>query len=242
MHFRLGIAAGILSAIAALFLVAFLILVRREDPDPDLYPIRGIDVSHHQGEIDWSAVARDGVAFAFIKSSEGQDFSDPRFAFNWAESRNAGVPRGAYHFFTFCSPGLEQARHFLAVVPPEAGALTPATDVEFAGNCTSFEDLEDVRRELQVFLREVERAWGRKPILYLTLRSKLQIADSRFDGYPVWFRNIFWSLPNDASAVWDVWQYADDGRVAGIEGPVDQNVLHPHLSVASLRVREDRAP
>jgi lysozyme len=236
VNFRLGALAGIGLTLAAIALFVLVSIVRREGPDRELYPVAGIDVSHHQGEIDWPRVAADDVEFAFIKATEGRDFSDPRFAFNWEASGASGIARGAYHFFTFCSAGLEQAEHFLRVVPPEPGALTPVADVEFGGNCTSYEDLEVVRQELDVFLREVERAWGRKPILYLTFRSKLQIADARFDGYPVWFRNIFWRLPSDASSLWSVWQHADDGEVSGIAGPVDRNVLHPDVSVASITI------
>jgi lysozyme len=236
VQFRLGAVTRIVFAISVVLLLAFVALVRRAGPDPELYPVGGIDVSHHQGEIEWEEVATSEIEFAFIKATEGGDFSDPRFEFNWGQAKAAGIARGAYHFFTFCSPGLDQARHFLTVVPPEPGALTPVADVEFGGNCTSYDDLEEVRGELAIFLAEVERAWGRKPILYLTFRSKLEIADARFDAYPVWFRNVFWSLPNDASSLWIVWQHADDGRVAGIEGPVDQNVLHPDVSIASLQV------
>ena len=53
------------------------------EPDPDRYPVRGIDVSHHQGAIDWTAVAADDVAFAYLKASEGGDHRDRRFAANW---------------------------------------------------------------------------------------------------------------------------------------------------------------
>ena len=176
--------------------------VRFNAPSPTRFPHQGIDVSHHQGRIDWPAVAASGTAFAYIKATEGRDFRDRRFEENWREAAAAGIPRGAYHFFTFCSPGLEQARHFLAVVPPEPEALIPVADVEFGGNCTSYEDLETVRRELLVFLEAVEAAWGRKPMLYLTVRSMVQIADDRFDAYPVWFRNIFWRLPDDAASLW----------------------------------------
>ena len=236
MQFRLGVAAGVLLAIALIISLGLAALIRRDDPDTNQYPVSGIDISHHQGPIDWAEVASSGIQFAFIKSTEGRDFSDPRFEFNWEASGVEGVPRGAYHFFTFCSPGLDQAEHFLRVAPPEVGALTPVADVEFAGNCTSYKDLEGVRSELAIFLEEVERAWGRKPILYLTFRSKLQIADARFDSYPVWLRNVYWRLPSDASPLWEIWQYADDGTVAGIKGPVDRNVLHPDMSIASLRV------
>lgn len=236
MPFRLRAVTGIVFVVSFVLLVAFVALIRRDGPNPKLYPVTGIDVSHHQGEIEWEAVAASGVEFVFIKATEGSDFSDPRFEFNWRQAKTAGIPRGAYHFFTFCSPGLDQARHFLTVVPPEPAALIPVADVEFSGNCTSYDDLEEVRGELAIFLAEIERAWGRKPMLYLTLRSNFEIADERFDAYPVWFRNVFWSLPNDLSSLWIVWQHADDGSVPGILGPVDQNVLHPDVSVASLQV------
>jgi lysozyme len=236
VQFRWRVLNGVVLALAVLGLVAFAALVRRSDPTPDVYPVAGIDVSHHQGAIDWKAVAESDVAFVFMKATEGRDFSDPRFEFNWQQAKEVGLARGAYHFFTFCTPGLAQAKHFLRAVPPEVGALTPVVDVEFGGNCASYGDLEEIRKELQAFLLEVGRSWGRKPILYLTFRSKIQIADARFDEYPVWLRNIFWQLPNDASSLWTIWQYADDGEVVGIEGPVDRNVLHPKVSLASLRV------
>src|SRR6476660_2447595 len=62
----------------------------------------GIDVSHHQGEIDWPRVASDGVRFAYIKASEGGTVPDHRFRENWVEAKKAGLRRGAYHFFTLC--------------------------------------------------------------------------------------------------------------------------------------------
>ena len=47
--------------------------------EPFSEPLVGIDVSHHQGEIDWTAVARNGIKFVYMKSSEGQDFGDRMF-------------------------------------------------------------------------------------------------------------------------------------------------------------------
>ena len=234
LRVRLGLvsAAGV-AALAGLVLLT-LIALRREDPDPADYPLRGIDVSHHQGPIDWAEVAADEVDFAFIKATEGGDFHDPRFEMNWRASRENGIARGAYHYFTFCTPGRTQAAHFLTVVPPEAGALAPAIDVEFSGNCTGYGEVEEIRRELAVLLREVERAWQRKPLLYLTTRSRIQLMDSRFADYPIWQRNVFWRMPPDPAPAWSVWQYADDGEVAGIQGPVDRNVLHPSVDLESL--------
>src|SRR5690349_2704594 len=75
--------------------------IRFYEPDRTLYPVRGIDVSHHQNEIDWRKVAHDDVSFAFIKATEGGDHRDTRFATNWKEAQAAGLKVGAYHFFTF---------------------------------------------------------------------------------------------------------------------------------------------
>ena len=71
-------------------------------PDRNVYPLRGIDVSNHQGQIDWPRVAKDDVAFAIIKATEGGDFVDKSFARNIEAARAAGLTVGAYHFFTFC--------------------------------------------------------------------------------------------------------------------------------------------
>ena len=83
-------------------------------PDRDVYPIRGIDVSNHQGLIDWRRVAADDVAFAMIKATEGGDWIDKSFARNFAAAKEAGLAIGPYHFFTFCRPGADQARNFIA--------------------------------------------------------------------------------------------------------------------------------
>lgn len=88
-------------------------LVRFNYPDPDRFPVRGVDVSHHQGSINWTAVRSTGVAFAFIKATEGATHQDRLFAANWRDAMSAGLSRGAYHFFTFCTPGAPQASDFI---------------------------------------------------------------------------------------------------------------------------------
>src|SRR5262245_16273620 len=95
------------------------------------YPVQGLDVSAHQGNIDWKQVASGPWSFVYIKASEGGDFKDPSFGANWAASGKTGLLRGAYHFFTFCRPGKDQAANFIASVPREAGSLPPVADLEF---------------------------------------------------------------------------------------------------------------
>lgn len=198
------------------------LLLRGYRPDGDLYPIRGIDVSHHQGVIDWPKVANDDVVFAYLKATEGGDFRDRMFARNWRAARDAGIAVGAYHFFTFCRPGAEQASNFLAVVPVEADALPPAVDLEFGGNCGRVPDGATMRRELDAFLSPVERAYGKPALLYVTPEF-LAAYGTHLPQRALWRRSIL-RAPDDV-VPWRLWQYHNRGRVDGIDGPVDLNVF-----------------
>jgi lysozyme len=189
---------------------------------PSLHPGErlGIDVSHHQGRIDWPAVADDGITFAYIKASEGVDLVDPQFARNWRGAREIGIDRGAYHFFSLCSPGDDQARAFLDVLPDDA-ELPPALDLELAGNCTARPDPSVVARELRAFLSLVEGTTGPLVVLY--------VGDEFEDAYPVrdtlpnplWIRRFLRRPGVD----WLVWQVDGYARVAGIDGTVDLDVM-----------------
>jgi lysozyme len=209
------------AAAAAIALALRAACIRLHLRAAERYPVRGIDVSNHQGPIDWSRVRAGGIAFALIKATEGSDFRDQRFAENWRESARAGIARAAYHYFTFCSDGAAQAIHFLSVVPPEPDVLPPAVDVEYAGNCKSPPGVERIRAELRVFLERIESAWSRKPILYVTRQSRWRIVDGHIEGYPLWIRSVWWPLRRGS---WLLWQYSDTGRVDGIRGPVDLDV------------------
>jgi len=99
------------------------------------YAIRGVDVSYYQGEIDWRTLRRSGVRFAYIKATEGTSLRDPRFAENWQRSHDAGMVRGAYHFFSICKSGAVQAANFIAAIPASTGSLPNALDAEQMEPC-----------------------------------------------------------------------------------------------------------
>jgi lysozyme len=218
--------AGPRRPLAAALVVVLLVvvgLIHWNRPGLERFPVRGIDVSHHQGAIEWPRVAAANIHFAFIKASEGGDHLDTRFEENWREADKARVVRGAYHFFTFCTPGEVQADHYLDVVPPALDVLPPAVDIEFAGNCKAWTSVEDIRRELRVLLSRLEAAWGRPPVLYLTSESEERIVRGHFDEFPVWIRSVFFR-PGGPNPTWLFWQYTDEGEIPGIETPVDLNV------------------
>ena len=220
--------ASIAFLITAIGVVAAVMVLTRHtlsQPDALHYPVRGIDVSHHQGMIDWPAVARSDIRFAYIKATEGQDLQDDRFAPNWQDAAQAGIARGAYHYFTFCTPGAAQAENFIKLVPMTRPALPPAVDVEFAGNCENPPNRRAIRTELHTLLQALERAYGSKPLIYTSITANWLIIDDTFPAYPIWVRNLYappWLL---GAMRWSVWQHSDEGVVPGIVNTVDLNVF-----------------
>lgn len=186
----------------------------------------GVDVSHHQGPIDWNAVAADDVSFAYIKATEGGDFSDPRFEENWTGAADAGIVRGAYHFFTLCTPGVLQARHFLATVPRDPAALPPAVDLELAGNCPARPEPGIVRRELERYLEIVESATGRTAVMYVGDDFEGLYPVKEDLDRPLWLLRFLRRPGGD----WVIWQVMGYARVDGIEGPVDLDVFRPGIA------------
>jgi lysozyme len=209
-----------LSALVVLVGTAFLFwrgLLWFNMPSRARYPVRGIDVSHHQGAIDWTAIDPAEWRFAYIKATEGGDWRDPDFAANWAGARTAGLVPGAYHFFTLCRPAAEQAANFLAMLPRDR-ALPPAIDVELGGNCSARPDRAALLAELDVFRRAVAENTGETAILYLTREmAGLYGIDTR----GAWLRDVFREPP----AGWAIWQYGNHARIAGIDGRVDVDLF-----------------
>lgn len=215
---RFVLAAIILSCFVAAAGVFYFVTF---SPDRDRYPLRGIDVSHHQGPIDWRRVAADDVGFAIIKATEGGDHIDTRFDTNLREARAAGLAVGAYHFFTFCRPGADQARNFISTVPSGQPLLPPVVDIEFGGNCPRRPSVQELNAELKAFLDPVEAAFGKPAIVYLIGEAM----DEYAQNIPTrlrWSRSL---AQHPGHEDWVYWQYHNKGRVDGIDGDVDLNVL-----------------
>jgi lysozyme len=194
-------------------------------PSNSEFPVRGIDVSHHQGEIDWDKVSRQGVDFVYIKASEGSNFKDPEFSRNWRNVASTSLSRGAYHFFTFHKSGIDQAKNFIGTVPIEAGVLPPVIDFEFTGNSKNVPPKETVLRELSEFVRQVEKIYGKTPIIYVTQSSYKSFFKEESDHYRFWIRDIIQTPDLSDRGKWVFWQYANNGRIQGINGRVDLNVF-----------------
>ncbi len=213
-----ALGAGALALIAALFAMAG----GWWTPWAARYT-QGVDVSHHQGPIDWRTLAADDVAFAYIKATEGADHVDPRFAFNWREAAAAGLHRGAYHFFTLCQPGARQAAHFIDTVPREAGALPAAVDLEHMGPCRQGPTMSDVAEQARIFMDRVEAHYGVRPIIYTT-REFHDAHLAGVTGERFWIRSLGVE-PRFRQREWVIWQHHNRGHKRGVSGPIDLNAF-----------------
>jgi len=219
-----------ISVVILLFVIAVLFFelgyIRFNYPDKSEYPVSGIDISHHQDVIDWSLLTREDISFAIIKATEGGDHKDTKFEQNWKKAGEIGLVRGAYHYFTFCKPGQEQALNFIQSVPVEKNSLPPAIDLEFSGNCQARPSKEEVLQELKIFSELVKQRYGKTPVIYATNESYNTFLAGENLSYPVWIRDIYAEPKLSDGAKWDFWQFTHRGRLHGIDGFVDLNVFN----------------
>jgi lysozyme len=221
----LTLGAGLLLA-AGLGAAVYRGWLRFNYPSRAEFPVQGIDVAHHQGLIRWAEVDTQQVQFVYIKATEGGDYRDPRFAQNWREARQRGLAVGAYHFFTFCRSGAEQARNFVATVPAEPATLPPVIDLEFGGNCRARLRPEQVRAEIDTLRQALARHYRRPPVFYVTAEFYETYLAGHFPGAPIWYRDIYRRPRPLDKRPWLFWQYANRGHRPGIDGYVDLNAFH----------------
>jgi lysozyme len=217
---RYAIGAGLAAIVVALAPLAY----PHVELAPLLHPVVGVDISNHQGSIDWDALANSGVAFAYIKASEGATFKDKSFARNWSEAARVGVPRGAYHFFTLCRSAAEQAKNFIETVPKDPHALPPVVDAEHMGPCTSTPTPGDHVSMLSEFINALEKHYGHRPVIYTTAEFDTSMLDGALAGERFWARSLV-IPPLFRRDQWVIWQYHNRGRRPGVKGDLDLNVF-----------------
>ncbi|MBL7727378.1 MAG: glycoside hydrolase family 25 protein [Dinghuibacter sp.] len=196
---------------------------------PVNYSIHGIDVSRHNGTIDWKEVQEMNIRgisirFAFIKATEGIGSTDPQFKRNWKKSREQGVTRGAYHYFNTGKDGKEQAKNFITTVGDlETGDLPPVLDIEVTNGVGNAE----LQKEIQEWLDVVEEYYKVKPIIYSNVDFYRDHVGSKFDGYPFWAAHYKEQNQPRTARNWIFWQHSEEGHVNGIPSDkVDFNVFN----------------
>ena len=199
----------------------------KEAPDISSYPVRGIDVSHYDGNIRWDKVKAAGVSFAFIKATEGGGYVDNTFQANWQGASSVGIAKGAYHFYNFCKTGAEQADNFIKTVPREDGVMPMVIDLELSNDCSHLPAKPAFLNDLAAFVAKVKAAYGLTPILYINLGIYDEYLKGASAGYKLWIADPSHTAPHmpDGES-WAFWQYSWHGTVPGIGAEVDLNVFN----------------
>ena len=205
---------------------------------------KGIDVSEHQGVIDWAKVAKDGVQFAVIRAGYGRELSqkDKYFERNYAGAKAAGIQVGAY-WYSYANSverGEQEARACLKVLEGKRFELPIFFDQEYEKTILALSN--KTRTDIVLKFLETVKGAGRKVGLYSStnfITTKLQA--NRLTEYPLWIAEYGPKL-HYTGKVW-AWQYTSKGRVAGIKGNVDCNhgyFAQPHTASPDLLRKGDK--
>lgn len=218
----------LLSPLVALLLLGAVLLTgcgygRRSTkiyPDRDRFEVIGIDISAHNGDIDFRKVAAEGIDFAIIKATEGGTFKDKKFIDNIRLAREAGLKTGAYHFFRFDTPGYMQGLNFLNSVRGRQLDLPLVIDLEEWANPNS-QPTAMVLNRLSEMIDHLE-SHGYRVMIYANKNGFARFIKGRLEGYPLWICSLV-DEPKDLK--WHLWQGTHNGWINGINAPVDINAF-----------------
>ncbi len=196
-------------------------------PSKGAFSINGLDVSHHQGHIDWQSIAQHKINgykyhFVFIKATEGRSFVDPKFAYNFAQSKKVGLLRGAYHFYKDDVSAKEQIALFRSVAQLSSGDLAPVLDVEVLDKSNSQKSIENILACMKL----LERYYKVKPIFY-TYKDlyKCYFKDSPLAKYPLWLAQYALPAYSVPDYSWQIWQYSSKAQLRASCEYFDLNVF-----------------
>lgn len=194
---------------------------------PNGFEIHGIDVSKYQNVVNWKEVKNmedNGIkiGFVFIKATEGTSIVDDQFRRNWMKAAEQDIPKGAYHFFIATRDPKKQANNFVQIVNLKAGDLPPVLDVERSYGFS----VAVMQKSVKAWLDEVEKHYGIKPIIYTNIDFYEHYFQTGFEAYPLWIAHYLQPEKPRIERNWIFWQHSEQGRVDGINAPVDFNVFY----------------
>jgi lysozyme len=184
---------------------------------------KGIDISHHQGDIKWSSIDT-SLDFIICKATEGVSFVDPKFKQNWDSIECA---KGCYHFFRPQYSGEKQAQLYLSNINLEPGNIKPIIDVEMTNHWKNHSHRKKYVQNLKNMVNTIISKTGQVPIIYTNGNFWNDYISKYYD-----YSHILWiadyrkrdnpNVPKDFND-WIIWQHSDKGKISGINGYVDLN-------------------
>lgn len=192
----------------------------------------GIDVSEHNGKLDWAALKSAGVQYAIIRTGYGKSYTDPQFHNNVKGAIAQGIPVGVYHFsYAGDADGAKrEAEYVISLLAPYRDKITLPVFFDF-----EYDTVDYVRKtygkelgrqafnDHTVAFCEVVKAAGYIPGVYYNLDYYTRFVDkSRLVGYVQWYAQ--YNKTADISG-WDIWQYDSTAKLGGHSCDFDVNTM-----------------
>lgn len=194
----------------------------------------GIDISHHNGSIDWEKVSHTPLLFVYIKATEGATHLDKRYLENITGAKNVGYKVGSYHFFRMSSSAHDQFRNFKKNVDREEQDLIPMVDVETSDRHSA----RELRDSLNMFIGLVKEYYGVRPMIYATNRSYNELCGGMYPSYYLYIGRYGNNAPKiRGKGQYTIWQFTETGRIDGIPKPVDKAKFNPHFSIEDIKYK-----
>ncbi|MEQ8909354.1 MAG: GH25 family lysozyme [Vicingaceae bacterium] len=201
--------------------------VKSEKEKSRVDTLRGIDVSHYQGRVNWDEVKSAGMHFGIAKATQGESYVDPEFTRNWKAIEAANLYRGSYHFYVAEDSPEKQADFFVKTVK-DFGMhhLPPALDLEGSG--IGKLKVDQYQKNVFQWLSIVEQELGIRPMIYTNRPFANQYLNNKeFDKYHLWVAEYGASkakLPGIwIRKGWSGWQFTSHDSLIGVNGSVDES-------------------
>ena len=194
------------------------------------YKVHGLDISHHQEKVNWTLVDKK-YKFIILKATEGQNFLDTDFLYNWNNARLNGFVVGAYHFFVMTSSGEAQADFYISKVPDSEKTLPPIIDLEIS---TKKYKKPDVIEHLRVMVEKLEKHYKKRVIFYVNYNTYNAYIKGEFPENKIWITDYKYFPKIEEDNRWIIWQVSRRGRIEGIPGFTDKNVLRKGMTVEEI--------
>ena len=188
-------------------------------PRDSTAPYDGIDISSHQGNIDWAKVAGDPyIRFVYIKATEGATYQSEHYRRNVEGAHRHGILVGSYHYVTSSSPIDAQAQNFTRQATRQSQDLIPMIDVEERGTWSRSQLIDSVAKLAQL----LEHHYGRKPMIYSTIDFYNKNLAPHFNKHPLYIGRYSSQAPAiNWEGNYTVWQFTENGIIPGIDAYVD---------------------
>lgn len=200
-----------------------------------------IDVSEHNGTIDWAAVKKAGINYAIIRDGYGTSHVDNYFKRNMEGAIAQGIHIGIYHFsYALSAAGAKaEAEYVLKLIQPYKDKIVLPVFFDFEYDTVAYAKKQGVTLGKEAFnahtvaFCDTIQAAGYRAGVYYNLDYLRRYVDiDRIGKYVQWYAQY---SPNASATTWDFWQYSSSYTIAGCAGKFDVSVLKNSGSVTNSR-------